>query len=83
MASESIQTEVRLSIDSNFLKSLQKRLNLKKASDVTRVALSLLDWASDEASHNRTILSATKEGKDIHRLVMTELANVNKTQHER
>lgn len=79
MSSEPSQTEVRVAIDSDFLKTLQKRLNLKKSSDVTRVALSLLDWASDEASHNRTILSATKDGKDIHRLVMTELANVKKT----
>lgn len=80
MSGESMQTEIRVAIDSNFLKRLQKKLNLKKSSDVTRVALSLLDWASDEASHDRTILSATKDGKDIHRLVMTELSNVRKTE---
>jgi hypothetical protein len=82
MAVEPTQTEVRVAIDANFLKNLQARLGLKKSSDVTRVALSLLDWASDEASHDRTILSATKDGKDIHRLVMTELSNVRKVNPE-
>lgn len=72
------ETEVRVSVDSEFLKGLQNRLGLSKSTDVTRVALTLLDWASEEAAHNRMILSTTRDGKDVHRLVMTELNNLKK-----
>lgn len=72
------ETEVRVSVDSEFLKDLQDRLGLSKSTDVTRVALTLLDWASGEVADNRMILSTTKDGKDVHRLVMTELNKLNK-----
>jgi hypothetical protein len=72
------QTEIRVSVDSVFLEKLQKKLKLKKGTDVTRVALSLLDWASSEVGGDRTILSATQDGKNVHRLVMPELSNIEK-----
>ncbi|KDM93375.1 hypothetical protein [Photobacterium galatheae] len=77
------KTEVRVSVDSEFLSTLQKRLNVSKSTDLTRLALTLLDWASEEVSHDRTILSATKQGKDVHRLVMTELSNIKKAKEEK
>ncbi len=80
MTSNSKQSEIRVSVDSDFLKGLQERLGLSKSTDVTRVALSLLNWASDEAVHNRMILSTTQDGKDIHRLVMPELSNIKQKQ---
>jgi hypothetical protein len=75
---KSQQTEIRVSVDSIFLDKLQKKLKLKKGTDVTRVALTILDWASSEVERDRTILSATNDGKDLHRLVMPELANIEK-----
>ncbi|EPU5981151.1 hypothetical protein ACVX8N_004170 [Vibrio vulnificus] len=78
----STKTEIRVSVDNDFLNKLQSKLKLSKSTDVTRVALSLLDWASDEAKHNRMILSASKDGQDIHRLVMKELSNIEAEQKE-
>ncbi len=78
MSNEKTQTEVRVSVDAKFLQNLQKKLKLSKSTDVTRVALSLLDWASDEIEQDRMILSTTKEGKDVHRLVMPEFSNISK-----
>lgn len=77
--SDSKKTEVRFSVDADYLAQLQQRLGLKKSSDLTKVALTLLDWASDEVVHDRAILSADKQGKDVHRLVMPELNNISKS----
>ena len=72
------KTEVRVAIDSNFLNKLEERLGITKSTDLTRVALSLLDWASEEAKSGRLILSTNSEGKEAHRLVMPELSNITK-----
>jgi hypothetical protein len=69
------QTEVRFLIDSDFLETLKNRLGKSKATDIMRAALTLLDWATEEAEQGRVILSATEQGGDIHRLVMPELAH--------
>lgn len=76
MAKAKKQTEVRVNIDAEFLAKLQTRLGLSKSTDVTKVALTILDWASDEAEHGRMVLSTKKDGKDAHRLVIPELSNV-------
>lgn len=75
---ESASAEVRFSIDANFLKGLQQRLGVDRATDVARSALTLLDWASREASNGRIILSSSDDGKDVHRLVMPELSQARK-----
>jgi hypothetical protein len=67
------ETEVRLSIDSDFLKELQDKLGVDRATDVARAGLTILNWAAGEASRGRLILSSTSNGEDIHRLVMPEL----------
>jgi uncharacterized protein YidB (DUF937 family) len=77
MAAE--KTEVRVAIDSEFLKSLEARLGVSKSTDLARIALSLLDWASEEAASGRLILSTNREGKEAHRLVMPELASISKS----
>jgi hypothetical protein len=66
-------TELRFTVDADFLKKLQDRLGVERGSDVARSALTLLDWASAESSTGRVILSSTGDGKDVHRLVMPEL----------
>ncbi len=70
--------EIRVSVDSDFLKKLENRLGLSKSTDVTRVALSLLDWVSDETYHDRMILSTTRDGNNAHRLVMPELSRIKR-----
>lgn len=67
------QTEIRFSVDREFLEELEARLGVSRGTDLARSALTLLDWASAEAQRGRVILSATKDGKDVHRLVMPEL----------
>ena len=76
MKNASKKQEVRLAIDSDFLQQLEDRLNIHKSTELTRAALTLLDWASKEAEGGRVILSTDKEGKDAHRLVMPELSKV-------
>lgn len=78
MAKLNKQTEVRVNIDADFLATLQARLGLSKSTDITKVALTLLDWASDEVGHDRMILSTKKDGKEAHRLVLPELSKVKK-----
>lgn len=67
-------TEVRFTVETNFLRTLQGRLGVEGAVDICRPALTLLAWASREVQRGRVILSATKSGKDVHRLAMPELA---------
>lgn len=67
-----------MSVDSDFIQELQARLGLSKSTDVTRVALSLLDWASEEVRNDRVILSSNAAGADVHRLVMPELQSARK-----
>lgn len=69
------ETEIRLSIDAEFLKDLQNKLGVERATDVARSALTLLDWAATEASEGRVILSSTDSGANVHRLVMPELTH--------
>ena len=66
-------TELRFTVDADFLKKLQDRLGVEKGTDIARSALTLLDWASSESTNGRVILSSTGDGKDVHRLVMPEL----------
>lgn len=61
--------EVRFKTDDNFMRNLQNILGLKNASEVTREALTLLNWIADEVKHGRIILSSTKDLKEMHRLV--------------
>ena len=72
------KTEVRVAIDAAFLKNLENKLGITKSTDLTKVALSLLDWASEEAKDGRLILSTDNEGKNAHRLVMPELSSISK-----
>ena len=66
-------TELRFTVNTDFLKKLQERLQVERGTDIARSALTLLDWASEETSSGRVILSSTSEGTEVHRLVMPEL----------
>ena len=78
MADRTDVAEIRVGVDSNFLKRLQERLGVDKGTDIARSALTLLDWASNEAANGRVILSSNEDGKDVHRLVMPELRTVKR-----
>ena len=76
MKGTSKKTEIRFAVESGFLKSLEERLDIANPTDLTRVAFSLLNWASKEVNEGRAILSTDQEGNNAHRLVMPELANI-------
>jgi hypothetical protein len=67
--------EIRLNVDDEYIKDLQKKLG-EKGPDLTRSALTLLNWAVGEVTKNRVILSTDDQGKDVHRLVMPSLETV-------
>jgi len=64
--------EVRFNVDDNFLKSLQDKLGAK-GPELTKSALTLLNWAVNEASKGRVILSTDEKGDNVHRLAMPVL----------
>ncbi|SFD94384.1 hypothetical protein [Nitrosomonas sp. Nm166] len=70
--------EIRINVDDNFMESLKDRLNEKRATDVTKDALTLLNWAVSEIENGRVILSAQRDGTDMHRLAMPALNKVTK-----
>ena len=75
--------EVRFNVDDKFLENLQKSLNTTKTTDVVREALTVLNWAVNEKSQGREILSGTVSGNnadasDLVRLATPGLSNVTK-----
>ena len=75
MRNRNRKCEIRANVDESYLNALKQRLDLSNTTDVLRIAFSLLDWVSEEAEAGRMILSASREGKDIRRLVVPELSN--------
>lgn len=69
--------EVRVDIDDNFVKSLQDSLKLK-TSEIAKSAWTILNWAVDEASKGRVILSSDEKGENVHRLAMPALDAVQR-----
>ena len=69
------ETEIKVLVGSNFLKTLEKRLSLTNHTDVIKAALTLLNWASEEVGSGRMVVSTDVEGKTVRRLVMQELLN--------
>ena len=67
--------EIRATVDEKFMKELQESLKKNKVTDVTRDALTLLNWAVKEVKSGRVILSADENGNNVHRLAMPGLDN--------
>ena len=74
--------EVRFTVDDDFIKKLQSSLNVKTTPEVTKSALTLLNWAVGEVSKGRVILSSTDSGDQVHRLAMPALDAAKKTPPE-
>ncbi|HLF73712.1 MAG TPA: hypothetical protein VI524_05175 [Anaerolineales bacterium] len=68
--------EIRIHVDDEFIETLKRKLQTTKATEVAVDALTLLNWAVEEAKEGRVILSAKKDGTDIHRLAMPALNQV-------
>lgn len=75
--------EVRFNLDDAFFKTLQEKVGSStKATDLTREALTMFNWAIQEAAAGRVILSTSATGEDVHRLVMPTLTQVESTARE-
>lgn len=72
------EIEIRFKVDADWLEQLKKKLNLSSAREVTEEALTLLNWAAQETRDQRVILSANKDGSDVHRLVTPALSRAEK-----
>jgi hypothetical protein len=62
------KVEVRFAVDEEFMRALQEKLGEKKTTDVAKTALTILNWAAEEARQGRVILSAKPDGTEVHRL---------------
>lgn len=69
--------ELRMKIKSSILDELKRKLNLERNTDVVSTALSILNWAVNEKSNGRQILSSKPDNKEIHRLIMKELETID------
>lgn len=67
--------ELRLKVDDEFIKQISNKLGntTTKATDIAREALTIYQWAVNEAANGRVVLSSDSEGKDVHKLVMHNL----------
>jgi len=70
--------EIRINVDDEFLKNLQQKVGGIKATELTRDALTIFNWAVGEVSNGRVILSSNNEGDEIRRLVMPSLDRAEK-----
>lgn len=73
--------EIRLNIDDAFLKNMQEKIGGgMKATDITRDALTIFNWAVEEAAKGRAVLSVDQAtGENVHRLVMPTLSQIKKS----
>lgn len=68
--------EIRINIDDDFMKNLSKNLGDLKTSKITTEALTILNWAVEEAKNGRVILSTDKKGEDVKQLAMPVLDKI-------
>ena len=68
--------EVRFNVDDDFLKNLQLNLGTTKATDVVKEALTVLNWAVNEKSKGRQILSGDPDANNLVRLATPGLDSV-------
>lgn len=72
--------EVRLNIDDAFWENIQDKVGSSiKATDITRDALTMFNWAVTEVASGRVVLSTNSKGQEVRRLVMPTLTQVETT----
>ncbi len=62
--------EVRLQIPDDLLEKYKQKLGDVKATKIAEDALTMFDWAIDERSKGRVVLSSNEEGDKMTRLAM-------------
>jgi hypothetical protein len=69
--------EVRVQIPDDVIQKLQEKMGGNpKVTDIARDALTLFNWAVDERSKGRLVLSSSDDGDKINRLAMPSLESV-------
>ena len=69
--------QIRLNLDEAFLRALQRKVgDAPRVADLVKDAFTILNWAIDEAARGRVVLSASRRGDELHRLVMPTLARI-------
>ncbi len=69
--------EVRVQIPDEVVSELQAKLGGgTKATDIAREAITLFNWAVEERSKGRVVLSSDQSGEKVARLAMPSLDRV-------
>jgi hypothetical protein len=68
--------ELRMQVDDAFIGSLQRKLDLRAATEIVRAALTILNWAVDERERGRVIVSADPSGQSVVRLAIPVLDRI-------
>ena len=72
------ELELRLQIPDDIIKKLQAILGSNvKATDIARDALTLFNWAVDERTRGRLVLSSDEDGEKLTRLAMPSLEQIS------
>ena len=73
--------ELRLQIPDEVIKRLQEKIGSNaKVTDIARDALTLFNWAVEERSKGRLVLSSDEAGEKMTRLAMPSLENAARSQ---
>jgi hypothetical protein len=71
--------EVRVQIPDDVIQQLQSKMGTNvKLTDIARDAFTLFNWAVEERSKGRVVLSSSEDGDNINRLKMPSLESVRK-----
>jgi hypothetical protein len=70
--------EVRVQIPDDVVKQIQDKLGDIKVTDIVKDAVTMFNWAADERSKGRVILTSDEEGGKMTRLAMPSLEGARK-----
>jgi hypothetical protein len=69
--------EIRLQIPDEVITSFQEKLTERtKPTDIARDAMTLYNWAVNEAAKGRVLLTSDPDGKDFTKLAMPSLQSI-------
>jgi hypothetical protein len=73
MKGETHMAEVRVQIPDEVVKQIQEKLGDIKVTDIVKDAVTMFNWAADERSKGRVVLTSDEEGTKMTRLAMPSL----------
>ncbi|HEV2990664.1 MAG TPA: hypothetical protein VG759_19665 [Candidatus Angelobacter sp.] len=65
--------EVRIQIPDEVVKQIQEKVGDVKLTDIAKDAFTIYNWAVEERSKGRVVLSSDEEGERMVRLAMASL----------